>query len=198
MRLRHRFVQFNSPADGIPGERHGFERRHESQKPFGIVRVCQAVERLRIVGIDIDGFLEVTLAIDQSLAGHLVQFITSFQVEVVSLEILRAPPDQRLRGSHLAGRMLRQPDPERCDHGLRDLILNREDVGHFAIEAFAPELVAVGDTDQLHRDSHAIPALAHAALQHRRHVQRLADLAHVVVLSAERESRSAGGNAKVH
>ena len=47
-----------------------------------------------------------------------------------------------------------------------DLILNREDVRHFAVVALGPEMVSVGGLDQLRGDADAVTGAAHAAFQH--------------------------------
>ena len=54
---------------------------------------------------------------------------------------------------------------ERIDDTLGDLVLDREDVLHFAIEAVGPEPVAILYIDQLRRDADEVARLADAAFE---------------------------------
>ena len=109
--------------------------------------------------------------------------IIAFQIGVVGGQILGSP--QR-RG------LLRRPpqlDFEHIHDGLRDLVLDREDVGHLAIVALRPQVAAVGDGDQLRGHAQAIARLPHAALQNVRDAQRIANTADVFILALESEGR---------
>ena len=75
-----------------------------------------------------------------------------------------------------------QPELQRLDDGARDLVLDGEDVLELPVVGLGPELVAVLDVHELGRDADAVPDLAHAALEHGRHAELLADLPDVHVL----------------
>ena len=70
-----------------------------------------------------------------------------------------------------------------------DLVLNREDVSHFAIVPLGPEMVAVGDVDELCGDANPPAGAPHATLEHRGDVELLTDAAEIEVLALEGEGR---------
>ncbi len=80
---------------------------------------------------------------------------------------------------------------ERSGDGLRNLVLNREDVGQFAVIAFGPKMTAVGRGDQLRGDADASAGAPHAAFENVGHAQRIGDAANVLLLALEGERRSA-------
>ena len=63
------------------------------------------------------------------------------------------------------------PPRQRGDDRGRDLVLDREDVLEVAVVALGPEVVVGRGVDQLHRDAHPLPDLAHAALDHVLHAE---------------------------
>ena len=103
------------------------------------------------------------------------------QICVVGLEIRRTSV---LDGLFFFGKEL---DLERGDDRLRDLVLQREDVGKIAIVAFRPDVLVVRAVDQLRGDPHAIARFAHAAFEHVRDLELPRDLRQVDVLAFERE-----------
>jgi hypothetical protein len=70
----------------------------------------------------------------------------------------------------------RQLDPERLDDGLRDLVLQREDVVQVPVVALGPDVIVARCEDQLCGDPYAAARLAHAPFQHVTHVELARDL----------------------
>ena len=79
----------------------------------------------------------------------------------------------------------RQPQLEGIHDGRGDLVLDREDVLQLAVVLFGPEVIAVGDIDQLRRDAQPVTRFLHASLEHRLHVELAADLPDVFGLPFE-------------
>jgi hypothetical protein len=77
-----------------------------------------------------------------------------------------------------------------------NLILNRKDLLHFAIERLGPQMIAVSHINQLSGYAQPVTSFAHTAFQYCPHVQLLADPADVFVFSFERKARSSSGHAK--
>src|SRR3546814_487330 len=92
---------------------------------------------------------------------------------VVGLQVLRT----------LAGEtpllVPRQLERQRRDDLLRDLVLDREDVGQLAVVPLGPEMAARLAVDQLRGDADAGASLAHAAFQHVAHAELAADVLNV-------------------
>ena len=61
----------------------------------------------------------------------------------------------------------------------RDLVLDGEDVLEVAVVALGPEVVVGLGVDQLHRDAHPLPDLAHAALDDVLHAELGGELLHL-------------------
>src|SRR5688572_10984715 len=126
----------------------------------------------------------------QAATAPLVDELSSTQVVLVRLDIHRAVPLDCLLLS------LAEYHTERVEDRLRDLILNREHVFHVAIEFFRPQLVSIGDVDQLRADAKPVPDFAHATLENGGHLELSSNLADVFVLSLEGKRRRARRNAK--
>src|SRR4030095_15240454 len=62
--------------------------------------------------------------------------------------------------------------------------------------ALAPQLITIAHGDQLRGDSQTIAGLAHAAFEHVRHAQLLADALNILPLALERERRRARRDAQ--
>ncbi len=74
----------------------------------------------------------------------------------------------RVRGGARGDRLAllgQQLQLERRDHVLRDLVLERKDIGEFAFEALRPEMIGAERVDQLHIDADLLAGFLHAALQ---------------------------------
>src|SRR5262249_41394337 len=78
--------------------------------------------------------------------------------------------------------------------GVGDLVLDGEDVRQLAVVRLRPEVVAVGDVDQLGADPQPVAGLADAALQDGADAELFADLADVLVAALEGEGGGAGGD----
>ena len=90
---------------------------------------------------------------------HARQVLTPSQVVLVRL-------GRRLRTAQRRFLTLAQvPAPKRKDHGLGNLVLNREYVIERPLEAQCPPLIPAGDVDELDRDAEAVLHLADAALE---------------------------------
>ncbi len=77
------------------------------------------------------------------------------------------------RPRHQAGG--RQPQAQGLGNTQGDLVLHREDVRHLAVVALGPDVITVGDVDELDGHAQALARLAHAALKHLVDPQPLAD-----------------------
>src|SRR5688572_4567519 len=93
------------------------------------------------------------------------------QVILVGLDVHRAVA---LDGFLLA---LAEYHAKRVEDSLRDLVLDGENVFHVAVEFSRPQLIPVGDVDQLRTDAKPVPDLSHTPFENRRHLELPADLA---------------------
>ena len=102
------------------------------------------------------------------------------------------------RGALLDGRTLlgQELEFERCDDGLRDVVLDGEDVVERAVVALRPDLRVGGRLEQLRRDPHAIAGLAHAALEDVRDLEGPRDLGRRDRLALVREGGVARSDRK--
>ena len=112
----------------------------------------------------------------------------ALQIELIRLDIRRRLFDQPIVFATGEGH------PQSLGDRLRNLILHVEDVFQLTVVPLRPQLKAIGHVAQLHGDAHAIPGSPHAAFEHRRHVQLLADGPKVVALALEGERRRARGD----
>ncbi len=83
-------------------------------------------------------------------------------------------------------------------HASRHVGLKSENVLHVAVVVVGPEMKTVGHVDKLGGNAQLVAGLAHAAFQHRTHVQLLADLPEnaFVVLPLEGKGRTAPRHAQ--
>ncbi len=107
--------------------------------------------------IALERLLEETHAGLQPALVALVPLMAAAKVEVIGLEVDRRPAWHGRPGE--AG-----PQGPHCVAG--DLVLEREDVIALTVELLRPQVRAVGDLDQLHRDPQPFLGPAHRALQH--------------------------------
>ena len=136
----------------------------------------------RVAGIPGDGVLEADDGALDPLLGPAVHGVQAAQVGVVGLEVRGVARGPRLPG----GADLR---PQLGGHRLRDLVLDREDVVHLAVEPLGPDLVSVRGVDELRGDAKPGSRPAHASLEHGVHLQAPSDLPHVEPLGLDREGR---------
>ena len=80
-----------------------------------------------------------------------------------------------------------QRDFQAIGDGARDFVLDFEDILEFAIEAFGPEVVAIGDIDKLGHDADAVAGFANATFENGFHIEAFADNAEIDVLAFEGE-----------
>src|SRR5205085_9042378 len=78
------------------------------------------------------------------------------------------------------------------DDALGELILNGENVLDRAVVTLRPDVVAVARIDQLRRDAHTIPGLAHAAFENVAYAELTSDLTHIDRFTFVSEGRVAG------
>ena len=90
-----------------------------------------------------------------------------------------------------------QLDLQRGDDGARDFVLHFEDILDVAVVGLRPDVIAVVRADQLCGDADSAARLAHAAFEHVRDAQLLADRGYILGLALEVERRSAGGDAQI-
>src|SRR5262245_42524222 len=108
--------------------------------------------------------------------------VASLQVQLVRLLIVGTAFDG---GPGLARERWR----DRLDDRFDDLVLDGEHVSHLAVVALGPDVIAVGDVDELSGDAQPVPGLADAAFEYGRDAQFLADVSNVDLASAEPERR---------
>ncbi len=94
-------------------------------------------------------------------------------VEIVGLEI---PRRRRLQARHLPWREI---GLERPHDPLRQLALDREQVGQFTVESLGPDVGVGPGIDQLGVHPHPVPGAAHRAFENVRDAERFPDLAQV-------------------
>jgi hypothetical protein len=80
-----------------------------------------------------------------------------------------------------------QDDLELLRDGARNSLLQTEDIAQVAIVGFRPEVKAVGDLNQLHRDADLVTLRAHRALQDVGDAKSRADAAQLLIFAAERK-----------
>jgi hypothetical protein len=73
-------------------------------------------------------------------------------------------------------------------NGLADLILDGKNIRQFSIIAFAPEVVAIGNLDELDGDPDPFPDPGKASLQNGGDIEPGPDLPDILLLSAECEA----------
>ena len=78
---------------------------------------------------------------------------------------------------------------QRTGDGLRDVVLNGEDVGQLAVVPFRPQMIAVLRVDELCRHADPASRAADAAFENVRDAERLGDPADVLFLAPEGEGR---------
>jgi len=64
---------------------------------------------------------------------------------------------------------------QRLGDRLADLVLDGKDIDELAIVGFRPQVVAIGDLDQLRGNAHAVALLSDRALQQMGDAELLAD-----------------------
>ena len=117
------------------------------------------------VRIERDRLLEELPRLGHRLRGVALQLLAAAHVKVVGIDVGgAAPADAR-------GFVRREVDLERVDDGARHLVLDFEDVDQLAVIALRPEMRAAASVDELRRDAHARPGLAHASFQHMAHAE---------------------------
>jgi hypothetical protein len=96
--------------------------------------------------------------------------------------------DVRRPALHVGALLVRQRlEPQRLDDGLRDLVLQREDVVQVPIVALRPDVPVGGAVDELRGYPHAAACLAYAALEHVADPEFASDLRHVDVAALVHE-----------
>ena len=175
--LGHARLQLEGLPGGLLDPLVGFIGRQVSVPAQQAVGIRQTRVGEGVVRIEGDGLLEALDARSEAVGPPTVAQKPALQIKLVRLHHVGVAANERW--SRLTG-LPYELGAQMFDDLAGDLLLNREDVGHFAIVALSPDLESVTDIDQLDRDPHAIIAHPHAALQHRAHVQEVADLAHVL------------------
>ena len=105
------------------------------------------------------------------------------------------------------GDILGVPTRDRCrlacerrldglDDGRGDVVLDVEDVGHFAVVALGPEVIAIADVHELRGDPQAVPRTPDAAFQNMLDVELSSDFANVGAAPAKLERRGSRRDAQ--
>ena len=127
----------------------------------------------RQVGIEIDGPPQKHLRRAVLIASKLLKVPDATHAMVKGVEaadvLARRPLSFDEQHFWLDGR----------DHALRDLVLEREHVREFAIEALCPEMVAGLRIDELRRSTDPVRRPAHASFEHVADAELASDLLHV-------------------
>ena len=97
-------------------------------------------------------------------------------------------PDER----NVLGKM----HPKRVHDGMRDLVLDIENIPHLAVISLRPELVSIRRIDQLRRDTHAVAGTAHAPFEDVLDIEPGADFADIQILAAQRKRGGPGSDAQ--
>jgi len=162
------------------------------------VRAPQLGPRQRETGVAFQRLLQVRDPLRHVLARGPVDEMAGEQMQSVRLGIGRAAARRarhRDRGI-VAVAAAEQRATQLLHDRLSDVVLHREDVVQRAVVGLRPQRRALGDVDELHRDPHAVAGLAHAAVEHGRHVQLARDLRDVVAAVLELERRCARRHAQ--
>jgi len=110
------------------------------------------------------------------------------EVEIVRLDV---------RGPAVFDRLLflgQQLDLQRGNDRFGNLVLDRKDIGQFAVVAVGPDLIAGFGVDQLRIDPHPVSSLADAAFQDMRDVQLARNLPRLERLALQCEGGIPGRN----
>jgi len=86
-----------------------------------------------------------------------------------------------------------QPDGERVDDRAGHLVLDREGVARRAVELSRPQVITSTGVDELRGDAEAVGRPSDAPLEHRRYIQRVADLSHIHLRPAKGKAGGPGG-----
>ena len=87
-----------------------------------------------------------------------------------------------------------EPALQRLRDGLRDVVLQCEDVGKLAIVSFTPQAQSVARADELHGDAHARAGATHRSLEHGCDAKPLGDGTQIHALPLEGKRRRLRGD----
>src|SRR5262245_31928694 len=147
--------------------------------------VTQGHRRVRrcVVGIELERLFEIPDRDGDALGHRRVRMGQRAEIEVVRAQIVRPLPASAL---DLGAANARLDDP---DDGLRDPVLELEDVFQYAVISVGPEMGTGVRLDELFGDAQAIAALAHAPLEHVANAELAPDLLDVDDLALVGEAR---------
>ena len=132
----------------------------------------------------------------EAFASHFIEFIATAQVKIVGFYVFGEAADDHHgggRGCGLAG-LVGQAGLQVADDGGGNLVLNLEDIRHFAVKTLRPQIAAIGNADELHADADPIAGFADTAFEDVGDVERFADLADILLRAAKDERGSSGGD----
>ncbi len=112
-----------------------------------------------VPGVELDGLLKALDGQSHGRRRSLMPVVTSLQVQLIRLRVLR-------RSFYITA----QPHLEPVRDRPGDLILYLEEVLHLTIVALRPQMEAVSNIDELHRDADPVGGTADAALEDIRHI----------------------------
>src|SRR5262245_49874767 len=97
-----------------------------------------------------------------SVASHVEP---THQIELIGFYVLRGAT------TDIGALLRRQFDLERSNNGLRDLVLQSEDITEVPVITLRPQVMADPSVDQLRGDSDAVARLAYTAFHDMRHAE---------------------------
>src|SRR5260370_24485932 len=154
------------------------------KREMAVAPACLITERKGsisqcITRFDLEGLFATLDAAPEPLTGKFVKVIPALEVNLVGVSVVSAVLGQRLIA---CANQLHLKGVHNC---ACNLILNRKDLLHIAIERFGPQMISISRINQLGRYAQAAANLAHTAFQNRLHIQLVADLADVLTPSLE-------------
>ena len=179
MRLGERGIDAERAPGRRPGRGYGLVRRRTPEVKLAQPVITQPHMGQRERRVELDGRLEAGFGQVPRFGCHLGLMVPGPQIRFVG----------RQRRHVARWRLTRQPDTERLGNGLRDVVLEGEDIAHLPVVPLAPHVPAIRGRDQLGRDADASTRPPHAAFEHVRDVERLGNPPHVLVFAAECERR---------
>ena len=114
----------------------------------------------RVPGVELDGILKALNGQTHGCRRSLMPVVTSLEVQLIRLRVLR-------RSFHATA----QPHLEPVCNRPGDLILYLEEVLHLTIVALRPQMEAVSDINELHRDADPVGGTPDATLEDVRHIE---------------------------
>src|SRR5204863_2456890 len=181
-----RVVQSDGPLGQLTGPLESLPLSTPKKLPALEKRPAQACVGPRILGIELESLGEEPPRLGTASARRMLSFVMAPKHQVVGLEHTRwRPADTNLLS-------LGDLDGQGSDDLLCDLVLQDEDVAHFAVVALGPDVIPRSRVHQLSGDPHSMTRTLDAAFQDIPHTEVTAHLAYVHRFALVREDRVPG------